>query len=141
MENKRHDSGAGSHFKNSPKEREFVVDSGASMHMLSKRDLSSDEMDSLRRSRIPTTVVRATGEVQTNEEAQVYVHDLDLFVTVQIVGDTPAVLSPGKLRDEQGYTYVWTSGQKPHLTRKERGSYARQILLFPVLSQDRQAPA
>ena len=28
----------------SPKEREFVVDSGASMHMLSKRDLSSDEI-------------------------------------------------------------------------------------------------
>ena len=63
------------------------------MHMLSKRDLSSDEMDSLRRSRIPTTVVRATGEVQTNEEAQVYVHDLDLFVTVQVLDDTPAVLS------------------------------------------------
>ena len=32
-------------------ERMFVVDSGASMHMLSKKDLSSDEMDTLRRSR------------------------------------------------------------------------------------------
>ena len=63
----------------------FVVDSGASMHTLSKKDLSSDEMDTLRRSRIHTTVVTANGEVQTNEEAQVYVHDLDLFVTVQLV--------------------------------------------------------
>ena len=36
----------------------------------------------------PTTVVTANGEVQTNEEAQVYVHDLDLFVTVQILDDT-----------------------------------------------------
>ena len=35
----------------SPEEREFVVDSGASTHMQSKRDLSSDEMDTLRRSR------------------------------------------------------------------------------------------
>ena len=32
-------------------ERMFVVDSGASMHMLSKKDLSSDELDTLRRSR------------------------------------------------------------------------------------------
>ena len=67
-----------------PEDREFVVDSGASMHMLCKKDLSSDEMDTLRRSRNPTTVVTPSGEVQTNEEAQVYVHDLDLFVTVKI---------------------------------------------------------
>ena len=59
----------------------FVVDSGASMHMLSKKDLSSDEMDPLRWSRTPTTVVTANGEVQTNEEAQVYVHDIELIVT------------------------------------------------------------
>ena len=51
-----------------PQRKEFVVDSGASMHMLSKRDLGSDEMDTLRRSTIPTTVVEANGEVQTNEE-------------------------------------------------------------------------
>ena len=51
----------------------FVVDSGASMHMLRKKDLSSDEMDTLRRSRNPTTVRTANGEVQTNEETQVYV--------------------------------------------------------------------
>ena len=36
-------------------------------------------MDTLWRSRNPTTVVTATGEGQTIEEAQVYVHDLDLF--------------------------------------------------------------
>ena len=70
-------------------ERMFVVDSGASTHMLSKKDLSSDVMDTLRRSRTPTTVVTANGEVQTNEEAQVYVYDLDLFVTVQLLDETP----------------------------------------------------
>ena len=40
-----------------------------------------------------TTVVTTNGEVQTNEEAQEYVHDLDLFVTVQLLEDTLAVLS------------------------------------------------
>ena len=86
-------------------ERVSVVDSGASMHMLSKKDLHSDGMDTLRRSRNPATVVTANGEVQTNEEAQVYVHDLDLFVTVELLDETQAVLSLGKLCSEHGCSY------------------------------------
>ena len=92
-------------------ERMFVVDSGASMHMLSKKDLSSDEMNTLRRSRTSTTVMSANGEVQTNEEAQVYVHDLYLFVTVQVLEETPAVLSLAKLCSELGCSYEWNNGE------------------------------
>ena len=91
-------------------ERMFVVDSGGSVHMLSKKDLRSDEMDTLRMSRNPWTSVTANGEVQTNEEAQVYVHDLDLFVTVQLLGETPAVLSLGELCSEHGCSDEWTNG-------------------------------
>ena len=60
-----------------PEEREFVVDSGASMHMISKKDLNSAEMDTLTKSRSPTIVITATGEVQTHEEATVYVKELE----------------------------------------------------------------
>ena len=55
-------------------------------------------------------------KVQANEEAQVHVHDLHLFVTVQLLEDTPA-LSLGELCEEHGHTYEWASRQKPHLTR------------------------
>ena len=61
-----------------PEEREFVVDSGPSMHMLNKKDLNSDELDTLRRSRTLTVKLTANGEVHTHEEAQVFVHDLNL---------------------------------------------------------------
>ena len=40
-------------------------------------------------------LLTASGEVHTNEEAQVYAHDLDLFVTVQLLEETIAVLSLG----------------------------------------------
>ena len=63
------------------------------MHMLSKEDLSSGKLATRRRSRNAITVVTANGEVRTNEEAQVYVHDLYPLVTVQLFEDTPAVLS------------------------------------------------
>ena len=59
----------------------------------------------------------ANGEVQTNEEAQVYVHDLDLFVTVQWLEKTPAVLSLGKLCWEHGCSYEWKNGETPRLTK------------------------
>ena len=52
-----------------PEEREFVVDSGASMIMISKKDLSDAEMDTLTKSWSPTIVITANGEVQTHEEA------------------------------------------------------------------------
>ena len=100
-----------------PEEREFVVDSGASMHMISKKDLSNAEMDTLTKSCSPTIVITANGEVQTHEEAIVYVKELDIFLTMKVLENTPAVLSLGKLCDENGYSYEWIHGQKPHLIK------------------------
>ena len=68
-----------------PEEREFVVDSGASMHMISKKDLSNAEMDTLTKSCSPTIVITANGEVQTQEEAIVYVKELDIFLTMKVL--------------------------------------------------------
>ena len=62
-----------------PEEREFVVDSGMSMHMISKKDLNDAEMDTLTKSCGPTIVITANGEVQTHEEATVYVKELDIL--------------------------------------------------------------
>ena len=62
-----------------PAEREFVVDSGASMHMISKKDLNDAEMDTLTKSCSPTIIITANGEVQTHEEATVYFKELDIF--------------------------------------------------------------
>ena len=100
-----------------PEEREFVVDSGASMHMISTKDLSDAEMDTLTKSCSPTIVITANGEVQTHEEATVYANELGTFLTMKILENTPAVLSLGKLCDENGYSYEWINGQKPHLIK------------------------
>ena len=98
----------------SPEEREFVVDFGDSMQVVSKTDLNSAELETMRS---PTTVMTVNGEVQTKVEATVYVKELDLLVTVMLLENTSAALSLGKLCEDHGYTYHWTSGQKPHLIR------------------------
>ena len=56
-------------------------------------------------------VFTANGEVQTNEEATVYVKELGIFLTMKVLEDTPAVLSLGKLCDEHGYTFEWINGE------------------------------
>ena len=103
-----------------PDEREFVVDSGASMHMVSRKDLNSAELVTVIVSKNPTTVVTANNEVLTTEEARVYVREFDSFVTAMLLEDTPAVLSLGKLCEDYGYNYHWTSCQKPHLIKNGR---------------------
>ena len=97
-----------------------MVDSGASMHMDSKKDLNSAQLETMKISKNLTTVKTANGEVQTREEATVNVKELDLFVTVMLLEETCAVLSLGKLCEDRGFSYHWTSGQNPHLTKKEQ---------------------
>ena len=92
----------------------IVVDSRASMHMTSKRDLNDAEMDTLTKSCSPTIVITANGEVQTHQEATVYVKELDIFLTIQVFEN---ILSLGKFCDENGYSYEWINSQKPHLIK------------------------
>ena len=73
-----------------PEEREFGVDSRASMHVVSRKDLNSADLETVRDSESPTTVLTANGEVLTKEKATVYVQELDLFVTGRLLEDTPA---------------------------------------------------
>ena len=93
-----------------------MVDSGASMHMVSEKDLRS-ELEIMRTSRSPMAVMTANGEVRTNKETTFFVQQLDLFVTVMLLQENPAVLSLAKLCEEHGHTYHWKSGQKPHLIK------------------------
>ena len=88
------------------------------MHMISRKDVSDAEMDSLTKSCSPTIVITANGEVQTQEETIVYVKELDLFLTIEVLDNTPAVLSLGKLCDENGYSCEWINGQKNHISSK-----------------------
>ena len=70
--------------------------------MLSRKDLNSADLETVRVSKSPTTVVAANDTVQTKEEATVYVRELELYVTVMLLEDTQAVLSFGKLCEDHG---------------------------------------
>ena len=116
-----------------PEEREFVVDSAAGTHTASEKDLDSAELETMRISKNPTTVMTAIGEVETREDTTVYVKELDLFVAVMLLEETPAILSLGKLCEDHEFSYHWTSGQKPHLTKNGKRIKCKKAKYVPFL--------
>ena len=100
------------------------------MHMMSKKELYSEDLWTVKRSRTSTEVLTANGEVHTHEEAQVFVHVSSQSVTVQLLEETPAVLSLGKLCKDHGYCCEWVSGQEPRLTENGKVLSARQSILY-----------
>ena len=107
-----------------------------------QKDLNSAELETVTTSRSPMTVITVNGEVQTNEEATVYVRELDIFLTVKVLENTPAGLSEGKLCDEHEYSYEWINGQN-HIALKtglgysviRRTSFLLSFLVYLQLPQ------
>ena len=77
------------------------------MHMLSRTDLNSAELETARVPESPPTVVAANGEVQTKEEATVLCQRIGF---IRDSKDTQAVLSLGKFCQDHGHSFEWTSG-------------------------------
>ena len=96
------------------------------MHMVSRQDLHSADLETVRTSKNPTTVVTANGEVLTREQAMVYVKELEFFVTVLLLEETPAVIS----------LVIPTTGPavKKHISPKmARKSFATYLTMYPSL--------
>ena len=92
-------------------------------------------MDTSTTSRSPTTVITANGEVQTHEDAIVYVKELDIFLTIKVLEDTPAILSLG---GSAMNTDTHTSGStvKKHISLKTVFEYnAIRRTSFPLWLQ------
>ena len=88
------------------------------MHMVSKKDLNSAELETIRISRSPTTVMTANGEVQTREKATENVKELDLSVTVMLLEETPTVLSLGKYCGDHRVYVPLDQRSKYHISPK-----------------------
>ena len=123
-------------FETKPEEREFVVDSKTSMHVLSRKDLNTAALETVRISKSPTTIVASQWRSENNEETTVYVRELDLFLTVKPTSG-PVVKNHISSKMADGYNWtrrttyrslsvVWRhvlpsqARQHPHLQHRHR---------------------
>ena len=62
-----------------------------------------------------------------------FVHDLHQFVTVQLLEETLAVISQGKLCKDHGYSYERVSGQEPRLTQSAKSIICKIDNFVPLV--------
>ena len=75
----------------------FIVYSGASVHNAEQEGSKLRYNGYFEKVQTPISDLPQPGAVQINEQAQVFVHDLDLFVTEQLLDETPVILLLHKL--------------------------------------------
>ena len=62
-----------------------------------------------------------------------FVHDLNQFVTVQLLEETPAVLSQGTLCKYHEYSYECVRGQEPQLTPNGKSIICKTDNFVPLV--------
>ena len=123
--------------------RKYIIDSGASLHMISESSLLSSEKETIRPMVNPRRIQTANGIIEVNREAYVYVEDLEIWVWAMLVVDSPAVISLGVLCQEYGFTYLWKAGQRPKLSKGSKVIYCVTENFVPAvtISVDKSTPA
>ena len=76
-----------------PYEREFIVHSGASLHLTNKSDVIPKEQGTIQKSKDPSVIMTENGTAHTTEEATVCICVVDMFVQVQFLKESLEELS------------------------------------------------
>ena len=97
--------------------RRYVVDSGASFHLVDSETLTSKELASVRKLKRPIPISTANGDIELKSKCTIYVHELGEHVEAYLHEGTVAVLSLGLLCDGLGFTYLWKPNASPVLTK------------------------
>jgi hypothetical protein len=98
--------------------RKYILDSGASFHLVDDDTLTPKEKATIETCK-SITLETANGEVVVNRRCQIYVKELDIEVWAFLHKDTVCVLSLGLIVDRSGFTFVWKPGRAPTLTKGE----------------------
>ena len=85
--------------------------------MVSEKDLNSAELETMRTSRSPTTVMTANGEVRTREEATLYVKELDYSSMLCFFKNPPQCFYWGNTAMNMG-TRITSKAVRIHISSK-----------------------
>ena len=102
--------------------RIFIVDSGASEHVVSWKDLTKAEKKRVRRTAKVCDLNSANGIISTEWEVDLYIKELGGHkITCMVFENSPPLMSVGKLCMEDGFNLHWHCGQYPYLQYGTRG--------------------
>ena len=100
------------------------------MHMMSKKESSSDELDTLRRSRTPHCGAYSQWRRAYKRRGTSF---RSRSKSARELEETLAVLSLRKLCEDHGFSNEWVSGQMPRLTKDGKTSVCKTDNFVPVV--------
>ena len=111
-----------------PALRYYIVDSGASMHLVAEDEITEEERSTRHKRASPVPLNTANGVIWTEEGVTVYIEELGIEVEAALFKSSPAVLSLGRLVREPQFKYVWEGDQVPYVSK---GSW--RVLWYPTI--------
>jgi len=97
--------------------RKYIIDSGASFHLVDPGTLTDEERRTIEKIDEPIPLETANGEVIVNKRCLIHVKELDIKIWAFLHVDTVCVISLGLLVDRGGFTFNWQPGKAPTLTK------------------------
>ena len=97
--------------------RTYIVDSGASFHLVCRADMTDREIATITALDEPIPIQTANGVVDLSEKCEIFIQDLKVKVWAYILSDTVSLLSLGLLVEQLGYSYIWNPGKSPILRK------------------------
>ena len=95
--------------------RYFLIDSGASFHVVGRNSLTEAEKETIRDLGYTITITTANGPVDVTQAARIYSKELGLEVDAILMEGNTCVLSLGELCTTNRYDFVWRHGRCPFL--------------------------
>ena len=94
------------------KDRMYMVDSGASLHLIGESSLNAQERTHVRKTKDDLEFQCANGIVRTTKERKVHSQELGTYLYVKVVD------SLGRFCDELGFSYSWQPGENHILPKR-----------------------
>ena len=113
-----------------PKPRRYIVDSGASFHLVDPGTLSRRERNTIEDLDEPIPLDTANGEVNVTQRCRVFIAELSIYVWAFLHEDTVCCLSLGLLVERMGFRFEWSPGQAPQLIGTDKDG-ARRVQCYP----------
>ena len=85
--------------------REYLIDSGASNHLVAMNQLHEDEKDSIQPLAVARKIQCANGTMTIRNMARIHVPFLKKTVWAYVMKNCPTILSLGILCNEEGWNY------------------------------------
>jgi len=92
---------------------EMIADTGAGLHLVSRREMMTDQKESVQELERTVRLNTANGVIEANEFLPLDIPALGDTLDCVVLEDTPAVISVGERCEARGFGFYWPPYQQP----------------------------